>query len=170
MKKSNQDQLIEISTFTFVKLFTSDYFNDKQQMNDRNNFNSWKHSFLCTQKVSTLLKSVSVSGRPSVRPSVYPITRQKSERLTGTFFAQVCLMNISVEFEDENDRLRNAWAIVKILKSNPAIPEGEYRDFFQKKYFLILRLFELSMKLYYRLSMARNPNLVSAFPSEHPIG
>jgi hypothetical protein len=123
-------------------------------------------TFLCTQKVSTLLKSVSVSGRPSV----YPITRQKSERLTAIFFAQVCLMNISVEFEDENDRLRNAWAIVKILKSNPAIPEGEYRDFFQKKYFLILRLFELSMKLCYRLSMARNPNLKSDFPSEHPIG
>ncbi len=43
-----------------------------------------------------------------VRPAVYPITRQKYERLTGIFFAQVCLMNISVEFEDENDRLRNA--------------------------------------------------------------
>ena len=84
---------------------------------------------MCTQKVSTLLKSVSVS----VRPSVYPITLQKSERLTGNFFAQVCLMNISVEFEDENDRSRNAWDIVKILKSNPAIPEGEYRDFFKKK-------------------------------------
>jgi hypothetical protein len=26
--------------------------------------------FLCTQKVSTLLKSVSVSGRPSVRPFI----------------------------------------------------------------------------------------------------
>ncbi len=57
-------------------------------------------------------------------------------------------MNISVEFEDENDRSRNACDIVKILKSNLAIPEGEYRDFFQKKYFLILRLFELSMKLF----------------------
>jgi hypothetical protein len=33
--------------------------------------------------MSTLLKSVSVS----VRPSVYPITLQKSERLTGIFCA-----------------------------------------------------------------------------------
>ena len=43
------------------------------------------------------------SGRPSVRPSVYPITLQKRERLTEKFFAQLCLINISVEFEDEND-------------------------------------------------------------------
>ena len=30
----------------------------------------WLPSFLCTQKVSTLLKSVSVSGRPAGRPFI----------------------------------------------------------------------------------------------------
>jgi hypothetical protein len=77
-------------------------------------------------------------------------------------------MNISVEFEDENDWSRNAWDIVKILKSNPAIPEGEYRNFFQKK-ILIFRLFELPMELYYRLSRTRNSNLMSDFLPEDPI-
>ena len=84
---------------------------------------------MCTQKVSTLLKSVSVSGRPSV----YPITLQKSERLTGNFFAQVCLMNISVEFKDEKDPSRNDWVIEKIVIHPWG--GGGTGFFFQKNYF-----------------------------------
>ena len=44
-------------------------------------------------------------------------------------------MNISVEFEDENDPSRNDWAIEKIVIIDQTIPEGGYRDFFQKKIF-----------------------------------
>ena len=43
--------------------------------------------------------------------------------------------NISVEFEGENDRSRNGWVIEKIVIIDQIILEGEYRDFFQKKYF-----------------------------------
>jgi len=77
------------------------------------------------------------AGRPSVGLSD---NSSKIRAIDRKFFAQVCLMNISVEFEDENDRSRNAWDIVKILKSNPAIPEGEYRDF-QKKIFFNFKAF-----------------------------
>ena len=49
--------------------------------------------------------------------------------------AQNCLINISVEFEDENDPSRNGWVIEKIVIIDPFIPEGEYRDFFSKKIF-----------------------------------
>ena len=51
------------------------------------------------------------------------------------FCTQKCLSNISVEFEDEKDPSRNGWVIEKIVIIDPTIPEGEYRDFFQKKYF-----------------------------------
>ena len=51
--------------------------------------------------------------------------------------AQNCLSNISVEFEDENDPSRNGWVIEKIVIIDPTIPEGEYRDFFSKKIFLL---------------------------------
>ena len=49
--------------------------------------------------------------------------------------AQNCLSNISVEFKDESDPSRSDWAIEKIVIIDPTIPEGGYRDFFQKKYF-----------------------------------
>ena len=49
------------------------------------------------------------------------------------FCTQNCLINISVEFEDENDPLRNDWVIEKIVIIDPFIPEGEYRDLFFKK-------------------------------------
>ena len=75
--------------------------------------------------MSTLLKSVCVS----VRPSVYPITPEKFERLTKIFLSQVRLINISVEFEDEKDRLPNGGDILNIQKVHPMSPEGEYRDF-----------------------------------------
>ena len=59
--------------------------------------------FLCTQKVSTL-ESVSVSVRPSVR------LHDNSSQLHSIelkFCAQNCLINISVEFEDETDPSKN---------------------------------------------------------------
>ena len=51
------------------------------------------------------------------------------------FCTQNCLINISVEFKDENDPSRNDWVIEKIVIIDPTIPEGEYRDFFSKKNF-----------------------------------
>jgi len=51
------------------------------------------------------------------------------------FCAQNCLINISVEFEDEKDPSRNGWVIEKIVIIDQTIPEGRYRVFFQKKYF-----------------------------------
>ena len=52
------------------------------------------------------------------------------------FCTQNCLINISVEFEDENDPSRNGWVIEKIVIIDQTIPEGEYRDFSKKKIFL----------------------------------
>ena len=46
------------------------------------------------------------------------------------------LINISVEFEDEKNPSRNGWVIEKIVIIDKTIPEGGYRDFFQKKLFL----------------------------------
>ena len=51
------------------------------------------------------------------------------------FCAQNCLINISVEFEDEKDPSRNGWVIEKIVIIDQTIPEGEYRDFFKKTNF-----------------------------------
>ena len=51
------------------------------------------------------------------------------------FCTQNDLINISVEFEDEKDPSRNDWVIEKIVIFDKTIPEGGYRDFFQKKYF-----------------------------------
>ena len=51
------------------------------------------------------------------------------------FCTQNCLINISVEFEDENDPSRNGWVIEKIAIIHPTIHEGGYRDFFSKKIF-----------------------------------
>ena len=51
------------------------------------------------------------------------------------FCTQISLINISVEFEDENDPSRNDWAIEKIVIIDQTIPEGGYRDFFSKKIF-----------------------------------
>ncbi len=49
--------------------------------------------------------------------------------------AHNCLINISVEFEDENDLLRNGWVIEKIAIFGQTIPEGGYRVFFEKSFF-----------------------------------
>ena len=89
--------------------------------------------------------------RPAVRPSVYTITLQKHKRLAWNFVAQNGLNNISVEFEDENDRWRNGWVIVKTLIIDQIIPEGDYRDF-QKKNFFILSLLSLIIYYIYRYS------------------
>ena len=51
------------------------------------------------------------------------------------FCIQNCLINISVEFEDENDPSRNDWVIKKIVIIDQTIPEGGYRDFFSQKLF-----------------------------------
>ena len=78
---------------------------------------------------------------PSVRPSVRPAGRlhDNSSQLHSIelkFCAHNCLINISVEFEDENDPSRNGWVIEKIVIIDQTIPEGEYRDFFKKNIFL----------------------------------
>ena len=59
--------------------------------------------FVYSKKEYTL-ESVSVSGRPAVR------LHDNSSQLHSIelkFCTQNCLINISVEFEDENDRSRN---------------------------------------------------------------
>ena len=71
--------------------------------------------------------------RPSVRlfdnsSQLHPIELK--------FCTQNCLINISVEFEDENDPSRNGWVIEKIVIIDPTIPEGGIQRFcFKKKRF-----------------------------------
>ncbi len=74
-----------------------------------------------------------------VRPSVR--LHDKSSQLHSIelkFCAQNCLMNISVELEDEKDPSGNGWVIEKIFIIDQTIPEGGYRVFFQKKIFLLI--------------------------------
>ena len=52
------------------------------------------------------------------------------------FCAQNCLINISVEFEDEKDPSRNGWVIEKIVIIDQTIPEGGTGIFFLKNFFL----------------------------------
>jgi hypothetical protein len=78
------------------------------------------------------IESVSVSVRPSGRihdnsSQLHPIELK--------FCTQNCLINISVEFEDENDPPRNGWAIEKIVIIHLTIYDGGYRVFFQKTNF-----------------------------------
>ena len=82
------------------------------------------------------LESVSMAVRPSVRPSgrLHDNSSQ-FHPIELKFCAQNCFINISVEFEDEKDPSRNGWVIEKIVIFDQTIPEGGYRDFFQKKYF-----------------------------------
>ena len=70
--------------------------------------------------------------RPSVRLSD---NSSQLHSIELKFCAQNCLINISVEFEDEKDPSRNDWAIEKIVIFDQTIPEGGYRDFFSKKNF-----------------------------------
>ena len=51
------------------------------------------------------------------------------------FSTQFSLINVSVEFEDEKDLLRNGGVIEKIVIIDQTMPEGGYRDFFKKKLF-----------------------------------
>ena len=77
-------------------------------------------------KSEYIIESASVSGRIHDNSSqLHPIELK--------FCTQNCLINISVEFEDENDPSRNDWAIEKIVIIDQTIPEGGYRDFFLKK-------------------------------------
>ena len=73
------------------------------------------------------LESVSVSGR---------LHDNSSQLHSGElkFCAQNCLINISVEFEDEKDPSRNGWVIEKIVIIDQTIPEG-VQGFFSKKIF-----------------------------------
>ena len=74
------------------------------------------------------LESVSMSGRLHDNSSqLHPIELK--------FCAQNCLINISVEFEDEKDPSRNGWVIEKIVIFDQSIPEGGVQGFFSKKYF-----------------------------------
>ena len=87
--------------------------------------------FLCTQK-KWVHSKIGQCVRPAVRShdnfrQCHPIELK--------FCTQNCLINISVEFEDENDPSRNDWAIEKIVIIDQTIPEGGYRDFFSKKIF-----------------------------------
>jgi hypothetical protein len=78
------------------------------------------------------LESVSMAVRPAGR------LHDNSSQLHSIelkFCAQNCLINISVEFEDENTPSRNGWVIEKIVIIDQTIPEGDYRDFFQKIFF-----------------------------------
>ena len=75
------------------------------------------------------LESVSVSVRLHDNSSQFHPIELK-------FCAHNCLINISVEFEDENDPSRNGWVIEKIVIIDQTIPEGKYRDFFKKNIFL----------------------------------
>ena len=75
------------------------------------------------------LESVSVSGR--LHDNSLQI-----HSIELKFCVQNCLINISVEFEDEKDPARNGWVIEKIVIIDQTIPEGGYRDFFKKNVFL----------------------------------
>ena len=57
------------------------------------------------------LESVSVSGRPSVNT----ITFERRVRLWWNFLHSNCLINISVEFEDENNSSRICWVTAKSI-------------------------------------------------------
>ena len=83
------------------------------------------YCFLCTQKVSTLLKSVSVS----VRPSVYPITSERRVRSWWNF-----LHSSVSSMPRSSSKIRGIreWVIKKIVIFDQIIPEGEYGDFFRK--------------------------------------
>ena len=74
---------------------------------------------------------------PSVRPSVR--LHDNSSQLHSIelkFCAQNCLINISVEFEDEKDPSRNDWVIEKIVIIDQTTPEGGTGIFFKKNIFL----------------------------------
>jgi len=62
--------------------------------------------FLCTQKVRTLLESVSMSVRLDDNSS-------QLHRIELKFCIQNCLINISVKFEDELNRLYHCWLTEK---------------------------------------------------------
>ncbi len=88
---------------------------------------------MCTQKVSTLLKSVSVSGRPSVRLSD---NAPRANPIVMKFFALNRLIDISVEFEDEHDWSTPSWFIAK----NVIIPVGLFHGVSPKKKHKCLRI------------------------------
>jgi hypothetical protein len=76
---------------------------------------------------------------PSVRPAVR--LHDNSSQLHSIelkFCAQNCLINISVEFEDEKDPSRNGWVIEKIVIIDQTIPEGGTGIFFKKSFFLLI--------------------------------
>ena len=78
------------------------------------------------------LESVSMSVRPAGR------LHDNSSQLHSIelkFGAQNCLINISVEFEDEKDPSRNGWVIEKIVIIDHTIPEGV--QVFSKKIFFL---------------------------------
>ena len=94
------------------------------------NFFALAYAIFVYSKSEYTIESVSVSGRPSGRlhdnsSQLHPIELK--------LCTQNCLINISVEFEDENDPSRNDWAIEKIVIIDQTIPEGGYRDFFFEK-------------------------------------
>ncbi len=79
------------------------------------------------------LESVSVAVRPAGR------LHDNSSQLHSIelkFCAQNCLINISVEFEDEKDPSRNGWVIEKIVIIDQTIPEGGTGFFSKKTFFL----------------------------------
>ena len=75
------------------------------------------------------LESVSMSGRLHDNSSQLHSIELK-------FGTQNCLINISVEFEDEKDPSRNGWVIEKLVIIDQTIPEGGGTGIcFQKKKF-----------------------------------
>jgi hypothetical protein len=70
--------------------------------------NNWKFVLFVYSKSEYTIESVSVSGRLHDNFSqLHPIELK--------FCIQNCLINISVEFKDENDLSRHDWAIKKIV-------------------------------------------------------
>ena len=70
-----------------------------------------------------------------VRPSVNTITLHNYIRLSWKFVHRIVSSISREREEDENDPSRNDWVIEKIVIVDQTIPEGGYRDFFQKKKF-----------------------------------
>ena len=85
-------------------------------------------TFIVYSKSEYTLESVTVSGR--LHDNSLQI-----HSIELKFCAPNCLINISVEFEDEMDPARNGWVIEKIVIVDQPIPEGGYRDFFKENVF-----------------------------------
>jgi len=72
------------------------------------------------------------AGRPSGRLHDNFRKENQTELKFSTPFS---LIDISVEFEDELNRLYHCWVIKETHIIDQTIPEGGYKDFFSKQYY-----------------------------------